>query len=73
MRIVSESEHTAASIKAELERLFVAASYVNADSGDIDLVVNLVAAAIEELNGVTAVKPPLKLRLVQTAETEQPA
>lgn len=68
MRIVSKNEHTAASIKAELEQLFAAVSYVNADSGEIDLVVNLIAAAIVELDCVTEEKPPLKLRLVQTAE-----
>ncbi len=68
MRIVTENEHTTASIKAELERLFAAANYVNADSGEIDLVVNLIAAAIEELDSVTTEKPPLKIRLVQSAE-----
>ena len=68
MRIVSEIEHTKISIKTELEQLYVAVSYVNADSGEIDLVVNLIAAAIEELDSVAAKNPPPKFRLVRSAE-----
>ena len=68
MRIVSENEDTAASIRAELERLYAAACYLNADSAKISLVVNLIEAAIAELDRVTAEKPPLTLRLVQNTE-----
>lgn len=66
MRIVSENEYTAASIKADLEQLYAAASYVNADGAEIDVVVQLIAAAILELDGATAANPPLNLRLVQS-------
>ena len=73
MRIASENEHTTASIKAELEQLYATASYFHADGGEIDLVVNLIAAAIVELDCVTLEKPPLNLRLVKTTESEQTA
>ncbi len=73
MQIVSENEHTTASIKAELDQLFAAASYFNADGGEIGLVINLIAAAIVELDNVTAEKTPPNIRLVQTTESEKSA
>ena len=49
MFVVSENEHTEKSIKEELERLFIAAGYINADRGDLETAMHLISAAIAEL------------------------
>lgn len=70
MRTVSDNEYTAASIKAELEQLYAAASYLDADRGKLKLklAVHLIAAAIAELDSVVVENPPQSLQLIHIAE-----
>ena len=68
MRTVSDNEYTPAAIKSELEQLYVATNYLNADSGELHLVVDLIGAAIQELDSVLPDnKSSQKLRLVHAA------
>ena len=68
MRTVSDNEYTAASIKAELEQLYAAASYLDADRGKFKLAVHLIAAAIAELDSVVVENPPQSLQLIHIVE-----
>ncbi len=67
MKIVSESDHTEESLRTELEKLYVAAGYLHADSGRLALVMHLIAAAITELESLTEERTPPNLRLVHDA------
>ena len=68
MNTVSENEYSVASIKAELEQLYVAASYLDADSGKLKMAVHLIAAAVAEMDSVVVEQPPRDLRLVHNAD-----
>lgn len=68
MNTVSDNEYTTATIKAELEQLYVAASYLDADSGNLKMAVHLIAAAIAELDNVVVEHPPQRLRLIHNAD-----
>lgn len=68
MNTVSDNEYTTATIKAELEQLYVAASYLDADSGKLKMAVHLIAAAIAELDNVVVEHPPQRLRLIHNAD-----
>ncbi|MCK4867437.1 MAG: hypothetical protein KAT39_05260 [Alphaproteobacteria bacterium] len=68
MNTVSENEYSVASIKAELEQLYVAASYLDADSGKLKLAVHLIAAAVAEMDSMVVEKPPQGLRLIHDAD-----
>ena len=60
---VSGSGHTEQSLKEELERLYVAAGYINAESGDMDIAMHLIGAAIAELEGLAGQKSRPRIRL----------
>ncbi len=65
MMVVSENEHTEESIKAELETLYVAAGYINAERGNMEIVMHLIGAVIAELEGIVENRPRPSLRLVR--------
>ena len=65
MTVVSENEHTEESIKAELETLYVAAGYINAERGNMEIVMHLIGAVIAELEGIVENRPRPSLRLVR--------
>lgn len=64
MIVVSENEHTQKTIKAGLETLYVAAGYLNADRGDMEIAMLLIGAAIAELESLTEMEYPPQIRVV---------
>ena len=68
MKAVSDNEYTTAMIKAELEQLYVAASYLDADSGNLKMAVHLIAAAVAELDSVIVEHSPRRLHLIHNAD-----
>jgi hypothetical protein len=67
MFVVSENDHTEESIKEELERLYVAAGYLNADRGNMEIAMHLIGAAIVELENLTEQKTRPSIRMVHGA------
>jgi len=67
MFVVSENEHTEETIREELERLYVAAGYVNADRGNMEIAMHLIGAAIVELESLTEQEARPRLRMVHSA------
>jgi len=65
MIVVSENEHTEESIKAELEKLYIAAGYINAERGNMEIVMHLIDVVIAELEGIGEDRPRPPLRLVR--------
>ena len=67
MMVVSENEHTEETIKAGLETLYAAAGYINAERGDMEIVMHLLGAVIAELDGIAETRPQMRpaLRLVR--------
>ena len=65
MIVVSENEHTEESIKAELEKLYIAAGYINAERGNMEIVMHLIDVVIAELEGIEEDRPRPSLRLVR--------
>ncbi|MBE9554814.1 MAG: hypothetical protein IMF05_15225 [Proteobacteria bacterium] len=65
MKVVSENEHTEESIKAELETLYVAAGYIHAERGNMEIVMHLIDAIVAELEGIVEDRPRPSLRLVR--------
>lgn len=71
MMVVSENEHTEESVKAGLETLYAAVGYLNAERGDMEIVMHLIGAVIAELDGIVEDRPRPTLRLVQnTADSD---
>lgn len=53
MFVASENEYTEASIKEELERLYLAAGYINAErDNNLEIAMHLIGAAIAELESL---------------------
>lgn len=67
MFVVTENEHTEETIKAELERLYLAAGYINAERGNMDIAMTLIGAAIAELEGILETRSQPTIRLVHDA------
>ena len=65
MMVVSENEHTEETVKAELEALYVAAGYLNAERGNMEIVMHLIEAVIAELESIVEDRPRPSLRLVR--------
>ena len=68
MIVVSENEHTEETIKAELEQLYLAAGYIHAEQGNMEIAMTLVGAAIAELECILETREQPTLRLVHDAE-----
>ncbi|MDH3229498.1 MAG: hypothetical protein OEN55_06880 [Alphaproteobacteria bacterium] len=68
MMVVSENEHTEETIKAELEQLYLAAGYIHAEQGNMDIAMNLIGAAIAELEGILETRQQPTMRLVHDAD-----
>ena len=64
MYVVGGSEYTEEDIKRELEHLYVAAGYINAESGDMEVAIHLIGAAIAELESLVEQRAQPKIRLV---------
>ena len=62
--VVSENNHTEKSLKEELERLYVAAGYINAESGNMKIAMHLIGAAIAELESRVGPETPPQIRMV---------
>lgn len=69
MFVVTENEHTEETIKAELERLYLAAGYINAERGNMDLAMHLIGAAIAELEGILETRSQPAIRLIHDADS----
>jgi len=69
MFVVSENEHTEETIKAELEQLYLAAGYINAERGNMDIVMILIGAAIAELESILETQSRPAIRLVHDADS----
>jgi hypothetical protein len=67
MIVVSENEHTEETIKAELEQLYLAAGYIHAEQGNMEIAMTLVGAAIAELECILETREQPTLRLVHDA------
>lgn len=64
MMIVSENDHTEETIKAELERLYAAAGYIEAERGDMEIAMHLIGAAIAELDSILESRSQPAIQLV---------
>ena len=64
MFIVSENDYTEESIKEELERLYIAAGYINADRGNLEIAMHLIGAAIVELESLAERETRPRIRMV---------
>lgn len=66
MFVVSENDHTEETIREELERLYVAAGYLNADRGNMQVAMHLIGAAIVELESLTERESRPRIRMVHS-------
>jgi len=67
MFVVSENDYTEESIKEELQRLYVAAGYLNADRGNMEIAMHLIGAAIVELESLSLQESRPPIRIVHSA------
>lgn len=67
MFVVSENDHTEETIREELERLYIAVGYLNADRGNMEIAMHLIGAAIVELESITEPKSGPRIRMVHSA------
>ncbi len=65
--VVSENEHTEATIKAELEQLYLAAGYIHAEQGNMEIAMHLIGAAIAEMEYILETRQQPTMRLVHDA------
>jgi hypothetical protein len=68
MIVVSENEHTEQTIKAELEQLYLAAGYIHAEQGNMEIAMSLIGAAIAELECILENRNQPAIRLVHDAD-----
>jgi hypothetical protein len=66
MFVVSENDHTEESIREELERLYVAAGYLNVDRGNMEVAMHLIGAAIVELESLAEQDTHPRIRMVHS-------
>ncbi len=66
MFVISENEHTEETIKEELERLYIAMGYLNAERGDMEIAMHLVGAAIAELERIAENSSRPRIRMIQS-------
>lgn len=67
MFVISENDHTEETIREELERLYVAAGYLNAGNGNMEIAMHLIGAAIVELESSAERGPQTRIRMVHSA------
>ena len=68
MIVVCENEHTEVTIKAELEQLYLAAGYIHAEQGNMEIAMTLIGAAIAEMEYILETREQPKMRLVHDAD-----
>lgn len=68
MFVISENEYTEESIKEELERLYIAAGYLNADQGNMEIAMHLIGAAIAELESLAEQRDRPQIRMVYSKD-----
>ena len=73
MFVANENDHTEETIKEELERLYVAAGYLNADRGNMEIATHLIGAAIAELENLIKQEPRPRIRMVHGARDSDAA
>lgn len=71
MYVVGGSEYTEEDIKRELEHLYAAAGYINAESGDMEVAIHLIGAAIVELESLVEQRGQPKIRLVHSSNAAE--
>jgi hypothetical protein len=71
MFVISENEYTEESIKEELERLYIAAGYLNADQGNMEIAMHLIGAAIAELESLAEHRNRPHIRVVYCENDSQ--
>lgn len=64
MFVKDEKHHTQETIKEELERLYIAAGYINADDGNMEVAMHLIGAAIAALEGRDEPEAAAGIRIV---------
>ncbi len=67
MFVISENDHTEETIREELERLYVAVGYLNAGSGNMEIAMHLIGAAIVELESPAERGSDTRIRMVHSA------
>ncbi|MBE9556807.1 MAG: hypothetical protein IMF08_08120 [Proteobacteria bacterium] len=67
MFVISENDHTEETIREELERLYVAVGYLNAGSGNMEIAMHLIGAAIVELESPAERGSSTRIRMVHSA------
>jgi len=70
MIVVSENEHTEETIKAELEELYLAAGYIHAERGHMNIAMTLIGAAIAELECILETRPKPEIHLIHDADKD---
>ena len=73
MFVVSENDHTEETIKEELKRLYVAAGYLNADRGNMEIAMYLIGAAIVEMENLTEQETRPRIRMVHSLKDSDAA
>lgn len=68
--VVSENEHTESTIKAELEQLYLAAGYIHAEQGNMEIAMHLIGAAIAEMEYILETREQPAMRLVHDADKQ---
>ncbi len=66
MFVASENDHTEETVKEELERLYIAAGYLNADRGNMEIAMHLIGAAIVELESLAEQDTHPRIRMVHS-------
>lgn len=66
MYVVGGSEYTEDDIRRELEHLYAAAGYINAESGEMDVAIHLIGAAIAELESMVEHRERPRIHLVHS-------
>lgn len=66
MFVISENEYTEEGIKRELERLYAAAGYLNAERGNMEITMHLIGAAIAELESMVDQQKRPRIRMVHS-------
>jgi len=68
MFVVSDSDNTVDSIREELERVYIAAGYLNADHGNLEIAIHLIGVAIAEMECLAEQSSRTRIRLVHNAD-----
>lgn len=71
MFVASENEYTEESVREELEQLYVALGYLNAERGNLEITMHLVGAAIAELENLAEAPALPRIRMVHSEKGDR--